>query len=50
MHTKLGWDGLVDAGQKRRNSMARCRPVSSVITLPEATSKAAYRLVVPWRV
>src|SRR5205807_2419410 len=35
--------------RKRRNSSARWRGVVSAITCPEATSSAAYRLVVPLR-
>jgi hypothetical protein len=35
--------------KNRRNSTARERAVSWDSTLPEATSRAAYRLVVPWR-
>jgi hypothetical protein len=34
----------------RLNSVARCGAVISVMTLPEATSSEAYRLVIPWRV
>jgi hypothetical protein len=33
--------------KNRLNSMARWRAVSWEMTLPEPTSKAAYRLVVP---
>jgi hypothetical protein len=35
--------------RNRLNPMARCRAVSREMTIPDATSKAAYRLVVPWQ-
>ena len=40
----------VHKAKNRLNSMARWRAVSWEMTLPLATSRAAYRLVTPWRV
>ena len=50
MHSQLGGDLGSMRARNRRNSMARWRAVICEMTLPEATSRAAYRLVVPWRV